>query len=240
MPKAVGIGFPREMSLWSTWYYVRNTAFKKGSLHEKAGRGVISPENTATCLSATPALHGSALASLQFTPKGDQAGEGGFTPTSSFPARPSSPTPHAAPSIPARAPCRPPPPQASPSPPRRVHRVLAPHPSAPQSSLRPNSSTLSPPRGPAHSIAKVSPPGQTPPAAKAKSADPTSAHAHTPPAKPGLFTSCPRQGPGRLLLRPHRAVNTLAQIRPPRGPGSRVNYGALVPPRGWRRHVTMG
>lgn len=172
MPKAVGIGFPREMSLWSTWYYIRNTAFKKGSLHEKAGRGVISPENTATCLFATPALHGSALASLQFTPKGDQAGEGGFTPTSSFPARPSSPTPHAAPSIPARAPCRPPPPQASPSPPRRVHRVLAPHPSAPQSSLRPNSSTLSPPRGPAHSIAKVSAPGQTPPAAKAKSADP--------------------------------------------------------------------
>ena len=87
------------------------------------------------------------------------------------------------PLFPPGRPVVPPLPQASPSPPRRVHRVLAPHPSAPQSSLRPNSSTLSPrPRGPAHSIAKASPPGQTPAVAIEKS----------PPTRP-MRTRTPRQ-----------------------------------------------
>lgn len=143
------------------------------------------PENAATCLFATPALHGSALESLQFTPREDQAGEGGFTPTSSCPPVPHAPLPRLhtpPPQFPPGRPVVPPPPQASPSPSRRVHRVLAPHPSAPQSSLRPNSSTLSPPRGPAHSIAKESPLGQTPAVAKAKS----------PPTRP-MRTRTPRQ-----------------------------------------------
>ena len=83
----------------------------------------------------------------------------------------------------------PPPPQASPSPSRRAHRVLAPRPSAPQSSLRPNSSTLSPPRGPAHSIAKASPPGQTPAVANATS----------PPTRPVRTRTPRRRSPASAL-----------------------------------------
>lgn len=65
---------------------------------------------------------------------------------------------------------------------------------------------------------------------------PTDAQAHAPSQKPRLLTSCPLLGPGRLLLRPHRAV-----FAPSRdSPGPSVHCGALAPTRGRKRDVAAG
>lgn len=185
MPKAVESVFHGRCHCEAHDTTLETQLFKRDPYTRRLGEGLsrrkIQPP---VPVYNSPALHGSALASLQFTPKEDQAGEGGFTPTSSFPARPS--LTHTPPPL-----CFPPgrPVVSTPGSPF----TTPPGPQRPRSAPQPRSlkKTLSqlqysPAPGPAHSIAKASPPGQTPAWQKRSPPTPTSAPAEA-------ASSLPRQ-----------------------------------------------
>lgn len=192
-----------------------------------------------------PRCQGNTLGSPQFNTRTGSGGKRRLYCHVLLSHSPSPPTPHAAlvlhsspsPGRPSSTPGLATPTQPSP----QVSPLLTPAPLQAPSTPTPVLCPLPWARPTLNSRAKASPTRTDPNSGESEgSSDPTYAQAYAPPKKPGLLTSCPRLGRGRLWLRPHRVVNTPAQSLPPRGPRSLMNCGALAPPRGRRRDVAAG